>query len=88
MESLEFGSMGPFLLGIISTQFEEAFPALPTRKRAEEVIVPTSKGPAEAPATPALTSTKPVETESRSQEVYQLRDEADFPPLQAGCRID
>nr|CAB3455329.1 unnamed protein product [Digitaria exilis] len=105
MESLEFGSMGPFSLGIISTQFEEAFPALPTRKRAEEVIVPTSKGPAEAPVTPAPTSTKPVETESRSdigqeklitfcmetcrsQEVYQLRDEADFPPLQAGYHRD
>lgn len=36
-ESLEFGSLGPFSLGLVSTstQFEEAFPALPTRKRAE-----------------------------------------------------
>ena len=24
----------------------------------------------------------------RSQKVYQLKDEADFPPLQAGCRWD
>ncbi|CAL5084742.1 unnamed protein product [Urochloa decumbens] len=65
--------------------FEEAFPALPVRKRAEEVPVPASKGPAEAPASTALT-TKTLGTKSRSQDVYQLRDEADFPPLQAGCR--
>ncbi|OEL21751.1 hypothetical protein BAE44_0017230 [Dichanthelium oligosanthes] len=120
-ENIEFGSFGPFSLGLLSPQFEEAFPSLPTRKRAEEVPVPASKGPAEEPASileqfeeafPALSTrkraeevpvpaskrpaeapgastapiTNPVETESRSQEVYQLRDEADFPPLQAGCR--
>ncbi|KAG0546324.1 hypothetical protein BDA96_02G437900 [Sorghum bicolor] len=89
-ESLEFGSFGPFSLGLTSTstQFEEAFPALPTRKRAEVVPPPVSKAPAEAPASVAQ-SAKAVETKSRSEEneeMYQLRDEADFPPLQAGCR--
>jgi hypothetical protein len=47
-------------------QFEEEFPALPTRKRAEEVSVPTSKGPAEAPASTVPNTTKTVaEAESR-----------------------
>ncbi|RCV14520.1 hypothetical protein SETIT_2G432700v2 [Setaria italica] len=78
-------SKGPAEAPASRAQFEEAFPALPTRKRAEEVPVPTSKGPAEAPASTVL-NTKTVEMENRSQEVYRLRDEADFPPLQAGCR--
>jgi hypothetical protein len=65
-ESLEFGSFGPFSLGLTSTstQFEEAFPALPTRKRAEVVPPPVSKAPAEAPASVAQ-SAKAVETKSR-----------------------
>ncbi|RLN34651.1 uncharacterized protein C2845_PM03G16320 [Panicum miliaceum] len=50
-ENLEFGSFGPFSLGLVSARFEEAFPALPTRKRVEEVPVPATKEPAdEAPA--------------------------------------
>ncbi|XP_025802325.1 uncharacterized protein LOC112881714 [Panicum hallii] len=87
-ENLEFGSFGPFSLGLVSARFEEAFPALPSRKRIEEVPVPATEGPAdEAPApTPTVLNTDTVETESRSQKVYQLKDEADFPPLQAGCR--
>uniref|UniRef100_A0A804QHB9 PAP/OAS1 substrate-binding-related domain-containing protein n=3 Tax=Zea mays TaxID=4577 RepID=A0A804QHB9_MAIZE len=77
-KSLEFGSLGPFSLGLpsTSTQFEEEFPALPTRKRAEG---PISVAP----------SAKAVETKSRSEEseeMFRLRNESDFPPLQAGCR--
>ena len=62
----EFGSLGPFSLGLssASTQFEDAFPALPTRKRAEVVPPPVSKAPAEAPASVAP-SAKAVETKSR-----------------------
>jgi len=51
-------------LSSASTQFEEAFPALPTRKRAEVVPPPVSKTPAEAPASVAP-SAKAVETKSR-----------------------
>jgi hypothetical protein len=53
-KSLEFGSLGPFSLGLpsTSTQFEEEFPALPTRKRAEG---PISVAP----------SAKAVQTKSR-----------------------
>ncbi|CAL5071152.1 unnamed protein product [Urochloa decumbens] len=109
-------SKGPAEILASTAQFEEAFPALPTRKRAEEVHVPTSKGPSEAPASTAMfeeefpalpirkrvhvptskgpaeapasmaLNTRTLETKSRSQDVYQLIDEADFPPLQAGCR--
>ncbi|RLM86460.1 uncharacterized protein C2845_PM04G34020 [Panicum miliaceum] len=58
-ENLEFGSFGPFSLGLVSARFEEAFPALPSRKRVEEVPVPATKGPAdEAPApTPTVLNT-------------------------------
>ncbi|KAL6657364.1 hypothetical protein ACP70R_005144 [Stipagrostis hirtigluma subsp. patula] len=75
---------------------------LPTSNKPAEVPLPTSNKPAEVPAfvqspkaveaqeVPASTveSPKPVESESQSrlQELYQLKDEADFPPLQAGCR--
>ncbi|CAN6206478.1 unnamed protein product [Urochloa humidicola] len=159
-ENLEFGSFGPFSLGLLLAQFKKAFPAVPTGKTAEEVPVPTSKGPAEAPAStaqfeeefpalptrkraeelhvptrkraevhvpaskgyaeapastatfeeefpalpirkraevrvptskgpaeaPMALNTRTLEIKSRSQDVYQLRDEAEFPPLQAGCR--
>ncbi|WVZ67076.1 hypothetical protein U9M48_016214 [Paspalum notatum var. saurae] len=88
MLNFEFGSIR-LSLGLLPAQFEKAFPALPTRKRAAEVPPPSSKGPApaegEAPATMAV-GTKPAEIKSRSQEMFQLRDEADFPPLQAGFR--
>ncbi|KAJ1292429.1 hypothetical protein BS78_02G390700 [Paspalum vaginatum] len=81
--NFEFGSLR-LSLGLLPAQFEEAFPALPARKRAE--VPPTSrKGPTEAPASTAL-GTMLVETKSRSQETYQLRDEVDFPPLQACFR--
>ncbi|CAN6176660.1 unnamed protein product [Urochloa humidicola] len=78
-------SKGPAEAPASTAMFKEEFPALPIRKRAEEVHVPTSKGPAEAPASMAL-NTRTLEIKSRSQDMYQLRDEADFPPLQAGCR--
>uniref|UniRef100_A0A0E0MLD4 Uncharacterized protein n=1 Tax=Oryza punctata TaxID=4537 RepID=A0A0E0MLD4_ORYPU len=42
----------------------------PCAKFAEAFPLPTSKGPGE--------------TESRPDGFYQLRDEADFPPLQTG----
>ena len=76
-ENIEFGSFGSFSLGLVSARFEEAFPALPTRKRVEEVPAPAAKGPADeapAPATkgpvdeapaPTVLSTDTVETESR-----------------------
>ncbi|XP_062187771.1 uncharacterized protein LOC133891091 [Phragmites australis] len=73
-EKVELGSMGPFSLGLLSAQFQEAFPPLPTSKKPAEVPASTVKSP------------EPFDTQSRPQEVYQLRDEADFPPLQAGCR--
>ncbi|XP_062190111.1 uncharacterized protein LOC133893156 [Phragmites australis] len=84
-ENLEFGSLGPFSLGLLSAQFEEEFPPLPATKRPAEVPLRTSKTSAEVPASTVL-SPKPVDRESRPQDVYQLKDEADFPPLQAGYR--
>ncbi|GJN10674.1 hypothetical protein PR202_ga28789 [Eleusine coracana subsp. coracana] len=75
VENLEFGSMGPFSLQLLSARFEEAFPPLPSIKK------PAPQAPA-----PAVQSPEPVVTQSRPQEAYQLRDESEFPPLKAGCR--
>lgn len=73
-DNLEFGSLGPFSLRFLSEKFSEAFPPLPTRK-----------GPTEVPAS-TIQNPRAGATQSRPQGFYQLRDEVDFPPLQAGCR--
>jgi len=64
-ENIEFGSFGSFSLGLVSARFEEAFPALPTRKRVEEVPVPATEGPADEDPAPTVLNTDAVETESR-----------------------
>ncbi|TVU21236.1 hypothetical protein EJB05_30861, partial [Eragrostis curvula] len=71
VENLEFGSMGPFSLGLLSAQFEEAFPPLP-KKPAQPVHASVVQSPQSA--------------ESRPEEAYRLQDEAEFPALKAGCR--
>uniref|UniRef100_A0A0D9X2Y3 Polymerase nucleotidyl transferase domain-containing protein n=1 Tax=Leersia perrieri TaxID=77586 RepID=A0A0D9X2Y3_9ORYZ len=78
-EGLEFGSLGPISSG---ENYIEAFPPLPARKVSAEahVSAPVNSSPAaEAPvSTPESSSPS-----TRSKEFYQLRDEADFPPLKA-----
>jgi hypothetical protein len=51
--NIEFGSMGPFSLGLLSAKFKEAFPPLPS-----------STKPAQVPA-PMVESPEPVVTQSR-----------------------
>ncbi|TVU37229.1 hypothetical protein EJB05_10532, partial [Eragrostis curvula] len=73
VENLEFGSMGPFSLRLLSAQFEEAFPPLPKK--------PVTQVPASVVQSPEL-----VVTECRPEEAFQLQDQAEFPPLKAVCR--
>ncbi|TVT99677.1 hypothetical protein EJB05_54938, partial [Eragrostis curvula] len=73
VENLEFGSMGPFSLGLVSLQFEEAFPPLPKK--------PVPQFPASV-----IQSPEPIVTESRPKEAFKLQDEAEFPRLKADCR--
>ncbi|KAL6896619.1 hypothetical protein ACP4OV_007191 [Aristida adscensionis] len=102
VENVESGSLGPFSLGLMSAHFEEAFPPLPLIKRPAEVPLPPDYKTEEVPASKVqspeavetqevpestVESTEPVEAESRPEDLYQLK-EADFPPLQAGCRRD
>uniref|UniRef100_A0A0E0D757 PAP/OAS1 substrate-binding-related domain-containing protein n=1 Tax=Oryza meridionalis TaxID=40149 RepID=A0A0E0D757_9ORYZ len=77
VEGLEFGSFGPISgTSFLCEKFCEEFPPLPARK-----------GPAVAAvSTPVTVSSSPAETGSKPEGLYQLRDEADFPPLKAGAR--
>ncbi|XP_040385834.1 uncharacterized protein LOC102710836 isoform X3 [Oryza brachyantha] len=71
-ESLQFGSFGPISFSVPCAKFRAVFP-----------ILPSIKGPVETPIS-TLARPQPTATESRSEGFYQLKDEADFPPLQAG----
>uniref|UniRef100_A0A0E0LPT6 PAP/OAS1 substrate-binding-related domain-containing protein n=1 Tax=Oryza punctata TaxID=4537 RepID=A0A0E0LPT6_ORYPU len=77
VEGLEFGSFGPISgTSFLCEKFSEEFPPLLARK-----------GPAVAAvSTPVTVSSSPAATGSKPEGFYQLRDEADFPPLKTGAR--
>uniref|UniRef100_J3MP51 PAP/OAS1 substrate-binding-related domain-containing protein n=1 Tax=Oryza brachyantha TaxID=4533 RepID=J3MP51_ORYBR len=76
VEGLEFGSFGPISPIVVCEKFREEFPPLPSRKMPAVALAPV--------ATPV--SSSPAATGSKPEGSYQLRDEADFPPLGAGSR--